>query len=113
MRIKPLFRHQPHPCYGGWWNFLTEHCEVRDTYEGVTFYGNSNCNYIVWPNGRMVQNYGYHGKALMNRIRQEGDEAVLAAIEERFRELRSLLKAIEKHLRELRSLLKKRPVTGK
>lgn len=99
MRIKALSGDKPHPSYGGWWKFLTKQCEIRDTFAGVAFYSVINCNYIVWPDGRMVQNYGYHGKALMDRIRREGPEAVIASIENRSR--------------ELKLLLKKKPVTGK
>lgn len=76
--IRSLSGSEPHPSHGGWENFLTNECEVRDQHDGVTFYGSSNCNYIVFPGGELVANYGYHGKKLMNDVRAEGAAAVLA-----------------------------------
>lgn len=75
---KKLFRldgSQPHESWGGWKKFL-ESCEIRDKARGVTFFGKTNCNYILFPNGMIVENFGFHGKALMNRIREKGVVAV-------------------------------------
>lgn len=85
MKIKTLSGDQPHPSYRGWRNFL-KRCEVRDQHDGVTYYGVSNCNYILFPCGTLICNYGYHGCTLMNRIRDEGKEIVLASIKSRHKE---------------------------
>ena len=78
--IRTLDGREPHEDYGGWRRFLTERCEVRDEHEGVVYFGVTNCNYVVFPDGMLVENYGYHGEALMDRVRDEGVEAVQAAI---------------------------------
>jgi hypothetical protein len=78
---------EPHPSYGGWANFLANHCEVRDTLtvagEGdVIHYGSVNCNYIVLPNGLIIQNYGYQGRILMIEIQEKGYKRILAEFAE-------------------------------
>lgn len=82
MRVKALNGSQPHPDYGGWWKFLTKHCELRDQARGVRYYGASNCNYILFPCGTLIENYGYHGRVLMQQIRKEGRVKVLRTITE-------------------------------
>ena len=82
---------EPHSDYGGWANFLREQCEVRDEHDGVRFFGAVNCNYILFPDGYLVRNYGYHGEALMNRIREEGRDTVLAETQKTLERLRVLL----------------------
>ena len=71
---------EPHPSLGGWKNFLRKYCEVRDEVDGVVFFGATNCNYIVFPCGTMVQNFGYHGRKIMNEIHDNGADATLAKI---------------------------------
>ncbi len=78
MNIKPLVDHMPHPSYGTWDNFIKTRCEIRDSHQGVVFYGAVNCNYIVFPDGTLIENFGYHGAAMMARIREVGAEMVLA-----------------------------------
>ena len=80
-KIRTLDGAVPHPSRGSWRQFLAT-CEIRDRHEGVIFYNAVNCNYILWPNGVLITNYGYHGRALMNRIREEGPDAVLKDIRE-------------------------------
>ena len=79
MRIRAINGTAPHPSYGGWKRFLST-CEVRDTEQGVVYYGKSNCNYILLPNGWLIQNYGYHGRVLMESIRKDGVEQVMKRI---------------------------------
>jgi len=79
MHIVSLSGDEPHPSQGSWEEFLAK-CERRDECAGTVFYGITNCNYIVFPTGDLAQNYGYHGAALMNRIRNEGWESVLEKI---------------------------------
>lgn len=81
MKIKSLDGHEPHASWGGWEEFLKS-CEVRDRHDGVTYYSSSNCNYLVFPDGTLVGNYGFHAKALMTDVRQKGAEWVLASLVE-------------------------------
>lgn len=76
---------QPHPDYGSWRGFLAT-CELRDEIDDVQFYGKTNCNYIVFPTGELVQNFGYRGTALMSRIREEGWRQVLTQISDQLAE---------------------------
>jgi hypothetical protein len=71
---------EPHPHHKGWKNFIRNCCELRDTFEGVQFFGVTNCNYIVFPCGTLVQNYGYHGRAIMNDIREKGKDPVIHTV---------------------------------
>jgi len=95
MKIWSQSGDEPHKSWGGWENFLTS-CEVRDEHDGVTFYGKTNCNFIVFPDGMMVQNYGYHGRVLMGRIREEGRDVVRAEIERNDAELKDMLGKLTK-----------------
>ena len=61
--------------------------DVRDQFDGVTYYGSSNCNYIVFPDGTLIENFGYHGRSLMNRIRENGVDATLNEIKEKRAEM--------------------------
>jgi len=80
-----------HESWGGWKNFLLNHCEKRDEVKKVIFYGSVNCNYILFPCGFFVENYGYHGKALMNKIRKEGKKSVKSEIQENRNKIDKLL----------------------
>jgi hypothetical protein len=51
-----------------WPVWLKENCEVRGSAPGVTFWGTSNCNYIVFK-GFVFCNYGYHGRVLFRALR--------------------------------------------
>lgn len=65
---------EPHESWGGWKNFLTRACLIRDAYQSVVWYGVINCNYIVAPCGMVVCNYGSNGRALMSVVREKGLE---------------------------------------
>jgi len=80
----------PHESYGGWEEFLKT-CEVREEVDGVIFFGRVNCNYIVWPNGCIIQNFGYHGHALMNEIREKGKDEVMQELEKNRTKLLEIL----------------------
>lgn len=82
--IAALTGETPHPTQGNWFDFL-QASELRYEVDGVRYFGRTNCNYILFPCGTLIQNYGYHGKALMNAIRTEGREPVLARLK-RFRD---------------------------
>ena len=92
--MKTLSGSEPHSSWGGWQGFLYS-CEVRDTIstsEGsVVYYGKTNCNYILMPNGYIVQNFGFNGSALMARIRKKGWVKVWKQIESAYNELKELL----------------------
>ena len=91
MELRTLEGNEPHPSKGGWQNFLDTECEVRDEVDGVVFHGVVNCNYIVFPNGVLVQNYGYHGRNLMNRVRKEGWKLVIERMEQFHQEMQEIL----------------------
>ena len=90
MIIKSLTNDQPHPDYKGWQGFI-DTCELRDEYNGVKYYGSSNCNYIVFPCGTLIQNFGYHGKNLMNKVRELGAQETLKNIRDKYNEFQNLL----------------------
>lgn len=77
--IKALSGGEPHPNYDGWEGFLSE-CDLRDEADGVKFYGLANCNYVLFPTGELVQNFGYHGRVLMSNVRDHGWEKTLDSI---------------------------------
>lgn len=77
--IRTLNNSQPHPDWGGWLGFLKT-CEARRWEYGVVYYGKINCNYILFPNGTLIQNFGYDGESLMNSVAEDGWEKVLAQI---------------------------------
>lgn len=91
LRIRHIMGSLPHPSYGGWFNFLAG-CEVRDEYDGVVYYGKVNCNYLLFPDGTLITNYGYHGKALMSEIRGSSWDKVLKKYRALSRELEDLLR---------------------
>lgn len=97
-KIVAISGDEPHPSWGGWEAFIAA-CERRDSVgEGddeVAFYGITNCNYIIFPGGRLVQNFGYHGKALMNRVRREGWKDVLSDIDARHKEVREAVRKLK------------------
>ncbi len=71
VKIKSLYETEPHPSYGGWNNFITT-CEVRDAYRGVVHYGLSNCYYIVFPDGTLIDGAGSSGGVIMQDVREKG-----------------------------------------
>lgn len=86
-RIRTLDGSKPHPSYRGWRRFLAT-CEKRDEADGVVFYGKTNCNYILFPNGLLVQNFGFWGRAMMNDVRERGSVKVLTGVMLRYRRLK-------------------------
>ena len=90
VRIKAIGGDEPHESWGGWRGFLKS-CEVRDNHDGVVFYGKTNCNYIVFPDGTLLQNYGYHGWGLMNEVREKGAATVLAGLRKERAEMDALI----------------------
>lgn len=86
MNIRTLDHSQPHSDYGGWLGFLKT-CETRRWEYGVIYYGYTNCNYILFPDGTLIENYAFHGDALMRQIAEEGQDVVLANIKRAHQEL--------------------------
>lgn len=89
--IRTLDGNQPHKDYKGWKNFLKYHTEIRDSYRGVTFFGVTNCNYILFKDGLLICNYGYHGKSLMTRIKEEGITKVKKDLKDGYKEMKKIL----------------------
>ena len=85
---------QPHPEYGGWHRFLTEYTDLRDEHEGVLYFGVSNCNYIIFPSGLLVQNFGFNGKALMADVREKGAEHMEKVIRDQREGINRVMDAI-------------------
>jgi hypothetical protein len=90
MIIKDICGREPHADYGGWEGFL-ETCGLRSEVDGVKYHGATNCNYILWPDGHLICNYGPQGRAMMLDIRLRGAAAVLADAVEFRAKLVSLL----------------------
>ena len=80
----------PHADYGGWGGFLLT-CEVRDRFRGVIYFGLTNCNYLLFPTGELVCNFGYHGKAVMARVRKEGWRTFLNEAKRGIQELQAAM----------------------
>jgi len=70
-KIYTLDNSQPHANYKGWKGFLKT-CKIKNKCKRVIFFVITNCNYILFPSGLLVCNYGFHGQALMNEIRDSG-----------------------------------------
>ena len=50
-----------------WSDWLTSQCELRGEAPGVTWYGITNCNYLV-VRGRVLTCYGYHGEVMFKAL---------------------------------------------
>lgn len=72
-------------------------CEVRDSAKGVIYFGRTNCNYILFPGGIVVENYGYHGRALMDHIREVGAKVALREIIAKRQEIQEILDRLDCH----------------
>ncbi|MFW5886421.1 MAG: hypothetical protein ACOCUL_01565 [Bacteroidota bacterium] len=94
-KIRTIDNSEPHESWGGWKKFLKKDCEIRDTHEGVIFFGSVNCNYIVFPDGLLIQNCGFHGNVLMNHIKEEGVKAVEESIIQDHKKISDLLNLIK------------------
>ena len=79
LNLTALSGKSPHPSRGGWLNVLKE-LEIRDVQNNVIYFGVSNCNYIVFPTGEIFENFGFNGKKIMRRIKEEGWSKVLTEI---------------------------------
>lgn len=104
--IKAIGGDEPHPSYGGWRRFLTEHCEVRGQAEGVVWYASTNCNYFVFPDGTLFANYGYHGRVLFKDIQEAGAEAVLQSLRATHELMREALTAKLEDMKRLNEQFK-------
>ena len=94
--IRTLTQDQPRGSYGGWLGFLKT-CEVRRWEYGVIYFGLSNCNYILFPDGTLIKNFGFHGDTLMKAVAENGWEPVLKQIKDCHRKMEAaiaVLKAI-------------------
>lgn len=80
----------PHESWGNWLGFLRS-CEVRDMYRNVVFFGATNCNYILFPTGEILCNFGYHGKNVMQDVRTDGWRYVLRKAKAAYAELDPIL----------------------
>lgn len=77
---------QPHPSHGGWRKFL-DNCELRDKKKGVRYYGRTNCNYILFPDGMIHNNFGSAGQWLMHEIDRHGVKHVQNDLRKEYAEI--------------------------
>lgn len=90
--IAALDGSEPHSDWGGWKGFIDRCCELRDEVDGVRYFGSVNCNYIVFPTGELLQNFGYHQWAIMNRAREYGWEKTLDYVKAKRHEFQTLMR---------------------
>lgn len=90
VKIYTLSGDEPHPDNGGWDGFLRT-CDVRRWEYGVIFYGVTNCNYILFPCGLLLQNFGYHGHSVMQEIAENGPDAIIAEMKKCHAELKQFM----------------------
>jgi len=88
--IKPLNNQYPDESWGGWKNFLKT-CEIRRKIGKVVFYGKTNCNYIIFSDGTLIENFGYHGDVIMDQIEKNGELEVKNKIIQNYNKIVDLL----------------------
>ena len=80
--IRALNGSVPHESYGSWENyFALGRCEIKEQVDGVTYYNHVNCNYILFPNNVVVQNFGGAGEHVMANVREQGWRSVFMSLE--------------------------------
>ena len=89
LKITSLTGGVPHPNWGGWEGFLKT-CEVRREENGTIYYGKTNCNYILFPTGDLLENYGHGGESVMNKIKMLGWRKVLNDIKKIIRRINNV-----------------------
>jgi hypothetical protein len=109
--MKALDGSQPHESWGGWDNFLAT-CELRDEYDGTRYFGKTNCNYIVFPNDVIVQNFGYNGEVLMRAVRESGSQVVWDEVLDNYLVTRDVTKELCIAIDRLTDSLNKAPSSG-
>jgi len=85
---------QPHKSRGDWRKYL-DSIELRDEVDGVKYYGAVNCNYILFPDGKLLENYGYHGWAFMNKVREIGAVKAEKEIKELYKEMKDVCEKLK------------------
>lgn len=81
--IRSLSGTEPHESYGSWEGFLAQgRCEIKDQVDGVIFYNHVNCNYILFPNSIIVENYGLAGENVMAQVRKFGWRVIFDGLKE-------------------------------
>lgn len=91
--VTALKGHEPHLSWGGWRNYIEYNCELRAEVEDTLYFGDGNHNYIVFPTGDLLENFGYHGVEIMARIKEEGWQPVLAVLKRQHEEMQALLQS--------------------
>lgn len=100
MRIKTLDGHKPHKSHGGWRNYLKK-CELRESHtnrakETAILYGSANAYYLLFPDGTLVQGYGYHGPSLMKKVKKIGWKKTLDPIVKAQEEFKEVMREIKR-----------------
>lgn len=89
--IKEIDDSQPHESYGNWELFLSQHCQLRKECQGVRHFASVNCNYILFPNGELVRNYGFWGDTLLKEVQDTGWEATLQSCKNVLNESKAII----------------------
>lgn len=84
----------PHESWGGWQGFL-DSCDVRGKIEGCTWYGKTNCNYFLFSDNTVFENFGFHADNLWRRINEEGADVCLARIKKTTAATRKIIECIK------------------
>ena len=77
MKIRHIYGKMPRA--GTWEDYLAQ-AELREECNGVRLYGITNCNYLVFPSGLLLTNFGWQGAACIRRIKEHGIDAFLATL---------------------------------
>ena len=78
MEIKTLDGDSP-SFFENWADFLKT-CSKINEVNGVIHYRNCNCNYILFPDGTLVQNFAFWGDFLMKQVESRGANEVLTEV---------------------------------
>lgn len=78
-----------------WRDFLRQ-CEVRDRADGVIAFGRTNCNYIVFPTGLLIENFGCQSRVVMAIVRERGWKRALNALKDEHKRFEAAVAALRK-----------------
>lgn len=93
--ICAIYGGKPHAAYRGWRDYLRT-CVVYDSVQGVGHFGKCNSNYILFPTGDLIENFGYRGPALMRDVRALGWRKVLNMHKKAHAEAQQYLKKLDR-----------------
>ena len=109
MNLRALGGKTPHQSWGKLESergagFLEKH-EVKDTRGGVRLYSSSNCHYVLFPSGLVVERFGYHGRLLFEEATAD-PERCQNRVENAYHQKRRLLEEICSTYEEICGILR-------